>query len=413
MTTGPASLSEGTPTRASTLWPDVAFSELFRPNRRPYALGPTEDANLVGMRLYGGGPFHRELKAATKIQKKSHFVIRAGDVIYNKLFAWKGTFGVVPDELDGMFVSDKFPTYEHDHERLDLQYLEWYFRYPPLWEQARQMSTGSAALSKLTLNPPRFMDLTIPLPPLNEQRRIVEQIERLAAKITLAVRLRRTLATTDDALFLSAIDQCLEALGSGYSAVPLAHLVEHGRGISYGIVQTGKPHAKGVLTLRAGDLQRFEVRLEDVKRVDPILEAKYQRTRLAGGEVLLRIRGGLGEVAVTPPEMVGGNVSREIAVIPVLKHLDPEYVMFAMSAPSSQEFLRQHIRGTSYQGINLRDVRRLTIPVPPLSEQRRAVASLKELKAKIDRLKALQQKTAAELDALLPSILDKAFKGEP
>jgi type I restriction enzyme, S subunit len=44
-------------------------------------------------------------------------------------------------------------------------------------------------------------------------------------------------------------------------------------------------------------------------------------------------------------------------------------------------------------------------PKPPLAEQRRIVAEL-------DALKRLQAETAAELDALLPSILDRAFKGE-
>ena len=52
-----------------------------------------------------------------------------------------------------------------------------------------------------------------------------------------------------------------------------------------------------------------------------------------------------------------------------------------------------------------------------ISEQRtftdgRIVANLNDLQAKVGRLKALQAQTAAELDALLPSILDKAFKGE-
>jgi type I restriction enzyme, S subunit len=101
------------------------------------------------MRLYGEGPFHRELKAALRIAKKTYFVIRAADVIYNKLFAWKGTFGVVPDELDGMFVSDKFPTYELDRSRIDEHFLRWYFRHPARWDEASRMSTGSAALSKL------------------------------------------------------------------------------------------------------------------------------------------------------------------------------------------------------------------------------------------------------------------------
>src|SRR4030042_2296311 len=121
----------------SAKWPRARFSEFLVPNRRPYQLGVDQDANLVGMRLYGLGPFHRECKVATKIAKKSHFVIKAGDIIYNKLFAWKGTFGVVPAQLDGMFVSDKFPTYELDEKRIDQGFLKWYFRYPPLWEQAR------------------------------------------------------------------------------------------------------------------------------------------------------------------------------------------------------------------------------------------------------------------------------------
>ena len=52
------------------------------------------------------------------------------------------------------------------------------------------------------------------------------------------------------------------------------------------------------------------------------------------------------------------------------------------------------------------------LPVPPLPEQRRIVAYLDDLQAKVDQLKTLQAQTAAELDALLPSILDRAFRGE-
>ena len=49
---------------------------------------------------------------------------------------------------------------------------------------------------------------------------------------------------------------------------------------------------------------------------------------------------------------------------------------------------------------------------PPLPEQRRIVSALDALQAEVAALKRLQAETATELDALLPAILDKAFKGE-
>jgi hypothetical protein len=79
--------------------PRVKFAEFLRPNSRPYTLAADQDADLVGMRWYGYGPFHREHKPALRITKKTHFQIRAGDIIYNKLFAWRGSFGIVESAL--------------------------------------------------------------------------------------------------------------------------------------------------------------------------------------------------------------------------------------------------------------------------------------------------------------------------
>ena len=62
--------------------------------------------------------------------------------------------------------------------------------------------------------------------------------------------------------------------------------------------------------------------------------------------------------------------------------------------------------------MNLHDLKQVPVPLPGLSEQRRIVAYLDGLQAKVDRLKALQAQTRSGLDALLPSILDRAFKGE-
>lgn len=382
----------------------------MRPNLRPVLLAADQDANLVGMRLYGEGPFHRELKPATKILKKSHFLIRKGDVIYNKLFAWKGTFGIVPAELDGMFVSDKFPTYSLDRARVDESYLAWFFRHPDVWEQARKMSTGSAALSKLTLNPPRFLELTIPLPSLPRQRAIAAKTERISKEIALASTSREDAKAAASQLVFSACDTYLTDLRARYASAPLHTLVDQKRGISYGIVQTGKTNPEGIPTLRAGNLQWFAVNSAVVKRVERSIERGFSRTRLRGRELLMRIRGGVGELAVCPADMIGGNVSREIAVIPLQKDVDPTFAMYMLASYTAQKELHRHVRGTAYQGINLKDIRELRLPCPPSSVQEATIAKLDGLRAVVAGLIKLQAETSRELAAIRPSVLSWAFK---
>jgi len=55
---------------------------------------------------------------------------------------------------------------------------------------------------------------------------------------------------------------------------------------------------------------------------------------------------------------------------------------------------------------------KILFPLPPIDQQRRVVEYLDNVQAKVGSLKRTQDEAAAELDALLPSILDKAFKGE-
>ncbi len=62
--------------------------------------------------------------------------------------------------------------------------------------------------------------------------------------------------------------------------------------------------------------------------------------------------------------------------------------------------------------VSLGRLRSAEIPVPPLAEQRTIVAHIDELQGVIDTLRAYQSGTSEELDALMPSILDKAFRGE-
>jgi len=67
---------------------------------------------------------------------------------------------------------------------------------------------------------------------------------------------------------------------------------------------------------------------------------------------------------------------------------------------------------TGQANVNATKLKALPIPLPPLAGQQCILAKLDALQGQVNRLKALQAQTSAELDALLPSILDRAFRGE-
>lgn len=189
-------------------WQVAQFARIMRRVERKVMIDDEVEYATVGVRWYGNGGFVRERIVGANIARKQQWVIRAGDIVYNKLFAWKGSFAVAGDEVDGHLVSDKFPTYELDATKVDPEYLAYYFRTLDLAIQAERLSKGAAAISKLTLNPPQFWDLTVPLPDdLPEQRRLARVLREAENRIVEARRLRAEADAEADALVASAIGE--------------------------------------------------------------------------------------------------------------------------------------------------------------------------------------------------------------
>jgi type I restriction enzyme S subunit len=116
---------------------------------------------------------------------------------------------------------------------------------------------------------------------------------------------------------------------------------------------------------------------------------------------------GTPERGIYPDLMMRVPVDKEKA--------NKRFVWYWLQTPLVRDYIQANAKGTSPTMKKIAQGTVMGIPFPvtlPLPEQRRIVAYLDDLQARVDQLKALQAQTAAELDALLPSILDKAFKGE-
>ncbi len=149
--------------------------------------------------------------------------------------------------------------------------------------------------------------------------------------------------------------------------------------------------------------------------IDHISEQATQETAakfIEPGAVLVVVRGMI--LAHTFPSAIlrtRATINQDMKALIPTAELLPEYLS-AMFWAYNQRVLKLVEKSThdtrKLETAKLLDTK---IAVPPLPEQRRIIAELTELTSEVDELKRLQSETAAELDAMLPALLDRAFNG--
>jgi type I restriction enzyme S subunit len=102
-----------------------------------------------------------------------------------------------------------------------------------------------------------------------------------------------------------------------------------------------------------------------------------------------------------------------IRLRPNRQKIEPRFLELSLASPFSQDHLVHRKTGLADAQVNISQaiLRATPLAYPSLNEQRRIVRELDALQTQVEALKKLQGETAAELDALLPSVPDKAFTG--
>ena len=173
-------------------------------------------------------------------------------------------------------------------------------------------------------------------------------------------------------------------MSADWPSVELRSLVEPERGISYGIVQPGAAVSDGVPIVRVSDVREGRIKVETPLRVAKEVEAAYSRTRLQGGELLITIVGTVGETAIVPDALAGWNVARAIAVLPIKPEIGGRWVKRALLSPVASAQIQSRLNTTVQATLNLGDLAKLPILLPPPFERERIEAILGTLDDKIE-----------------------------
>jgi type I restriction enzyme S subunit len=156
----------------------------------------------------------------------------------------------------------------------------------------------------------------------------------------------------------------------------LGEIVDKERPISYGIVQTGKSVDNGVSCVRVVDLDNGKIKKENLITTSTDISNSYRRTILKEGDLVIALRGKIGELAVVGKELTGSNLTRGVALIAVNNSLDALFFLQQLSSFNSKKIFEKNLNGSALQEIPINVLRKIPVAYPPTKHEQAAIAAV-------------------------------------
>jgi type I restriction enzyme, S subunit len=360
---------------------------------------------LIAKIMFDSGNIQLRIDVQTKT---SMILIRPGDLVVSGINAAKGAIAIYGEEnTKPIAATIHYCAYFPNKNRVDSSYLWRLLRSHLFRDLLFEHVPGGI---KTELKAKRLLPIPIPLPSLKEQQRIVARIEELAAGIEEARGLRREAADEKKKILPSTVTQLLTSILDEAKEVTIESIAYS---VTDGDHQPPPKADSGIPFIFINHIIKGKIDFSDCKWVPPEYFASISDNRVPKrGDVLYTAVGSYGVPCLVDTDEPF-CFQRHIAIIrPNQSRIVPAYLTWALSSSNVFEQATKAATGSAQLTVPLRGIRNLKIPLPTLQKQQQIVAYLNSLKSNVDSLEQLQKETSAELDALLPSILDKAFKGE-
>ena len=378
-------------------WPIIELSEVIKQDQSYVtALEPVTYKKL-SVKLFGRGVVPDKPVDGASILMKKHQFARAGQIIVSEIWAKKGALGIVPPEGDGALCTSHFYLFDIDPSRLIprwFHYLTVGNYFEPQISKAARGTTGYASV-----RPNRFLQCVIPLPPPDEQRRMVARLDYVAMRIE---ERRQALVATEreiSALLRKAFDKATE--GADYLPMEqVAPLVR--RPVD---VHPDESYPElGVRSFGRGTFHK--------PALDGTAVGTKKLYRIAARDLVFNIVFAWeGAVAIARNEDEGRVGShRFLTCVPEPDGPSVEFLLYYFLSREGLRRLGEASPGGAGRNrtLGLKKLAAITVPVPSPEKQR----WFDRLQAKVRALRKAHAETSGELDALIPAMLHELFGGK-
>jgi type I restriction enzyme S subunit len=364
-------------------------------------------------------------------QKAIEHSLRCGDILFTPSSETEEEVGfsaVVTEDMPGTVYSYHLIRFRPGaHADLNTAFSKYFCNNTVVLSQ---FSAACKGTTRQILTREDFKRIGVVLPPLPEQRAIAAFLDRETARIDALVakkeRLIELLQEKRTALITRAVtkgldptvpmkDSGVEWLGeipAHWEVKRLWHLTPARRRIMYGIVLPGPNVDDGVPIVKGGDVSPGRLRLSSLNRTTREIEASYVRSRLQGGDLVYAIRGSIGEVAMVPAELTGANLTQDAARVAYTPATHGPWLLYALKSRAVFAQLEAGALGATIRGINIRDLKRASLAVPPAVEQQAIAKCLDHETARFDALIAKVRDAIDRLEELRTALISAAVTGK-
>ena len=252
--------------------------------------------------------------------------------------------------------------------------------------------------------------IPIPLPPLEEQHRIVSILDASFEKIDALKKNAEENLKNAKALFQQVLAQELKPK-EGWVEKKLGEIADFVRGPFGGSLTKSIFKESGYAVYEQQHAIHHHVNIRyfiDENKFD-----EMKRFEVKPGDLIMSCSGTIGEVYIIPLDAPVGVINQALLKLSVSSQLDRCYFKSWLESPIFKEIILKYSKGAAIPNVpGVKILKDINIVLPPLEEQHRIVRTLDTLSEKCRRLEQVAQQTIRECDALKQSILRQAFSGE-
>ncbi|ELA9213650.1 restriction endonuclease subunit S [Vibrio parahaemolyticus] len=323
-----------------------------------------------------------------------------GDLLY----AWSASFG--PKIWQG----PKAIYHYHIWKILPSEHIDKKFLFYLLEKDSEDIKAQGNGVGMFHATKGGMEKMLVPLPPINEQKRIVDKLDALLTRIDTAIEHLQESVTLADALLKNGLSEIFESLKDRYEVVPLSSVVKINSGIAL-----PKLFKNG---FSDGDIPFFKVAQMNNHHetmVAPEITfnetvAKEHKIKLfPKGSTLIPKRG--GAILTNKKRMLLEDASYDSNIMGLKadeSKISDEYLFAFMRTIDLANF----VDASTIPQVNNKHIDQMQIPLVSIEEQANVVSRVNLLVKKVETMNSEIQRQLDDLQALKSSILDSAFKGE-